>query len=473
MILDSRAIAFSNALFIARIDKKHWRQLGLACFVLYGLFLNNKSVNATSWHVVERFPVSAYNISVFATSVAYHDGAIYTVNVEEPEGETSRWKYTVIRKGEPDDGGGWNWKKRVIDRQTMADMYHTQPSVAVDMEGYVHVAYNMHNSPWQYQRSVEPKSILGFEFLGDSVTTEELRRIVEQNKTHFPSDGVGAIPHTQITYPAFFYDRNGGLYISYRFAAAPRRAWPLRRLSAGIAKYDELTRSWVSVGGPVEREALDVEVPKGEDVKPAIAFASQMGWTPYLPRIGFDRQNGMHVVWTWRGGGPGREVDAVSYAFSPDSGRSFFDVKGRELTLPLRVQDGQIFREHASGGGLFAPTAVTVDVEGWPEIVVQPVSGGRRLLRYSQKDGSWSAAPMPSAAPHIATDDRGTQWAIATGPKLFRRKAGVKSWELIIDGIGLCHPKPEFSFDTGIVVVHATDCNRPEVNIVIGRLPAA
>lgn len=169
------------------------------------------------------FPVSPSNVNSFATPLAYYQGSIYVVSVEPPLSNNNGVNLrTVIRKGS-ERQGRWQWESAVIDEATLDDMYHTQASIAIDKEGYLHVVYNMHNMPWQYVVSKKPGDITSFDFKGDKISLAEKSTVKHLNKTPFPSIGTAAIPGNQITYPAFFYDRQGEIYLTYRFATKPKR----------------------------------------------------------------------------------------------------------------------------------------------------------------------------------------------------------------------------------------------------------
>jgi len=130
------------------------------------------------------------------------------------------------------------------DTRTLLDPYHTQPSLAFDRNGYLHVAYNMHNLPWQYVVSHQPYDVRQFDFNGQSVTLSQLDALRLSNKTHYPDVGKAQIPGNQITYPAFFKNRAGDLYLTYRYALRPARAWEERARAAGVARYDADNRTW-------------------------------------------------------------------------------------------------------------------------------------------------------------------------------------------------------------------------------------
>ena len=94
--------------------------------------------------------------------------------------------------------------------------------------------------PWQYSVSHQPGSVDAFDFRGEALSLNSaFRPAVEYlNQTPFPGLGKAAIPGMQITYPTFFADRKGDLWVTYRFALKPNRDWSQRTYGCGIARYD-------------------------------------------------------------------------------------------------------------------------------------------------------------------------------------------------------------------------------------------
>jgi len=250
----------------------------------------------------------------------------------------------VVRKGTLEADGNWIWEKHVIENRTLDDRYHTQPSIALDKSGYIHVVYNMHNMPWQYKVSKRPDDISEFEFKGEALTTDQLKKVKYENKTPFPYIETAAIPGTQITYPSFFKDRNNDLYITYRFATKPAQSWKKRGFAGGIAKYDVVNKKWEPIGGKLKINSADAlykdnAVDKSYTVYP---FAYTDKWSVYLIRLHFDKNNGMHLSWTWREGGAGSDCSHPSYAYAESGSNIFKKTNGVEYDLPVSVPGSKI-----------------------------------------------------------------------------------------------------------------------------------
>ena len=64
----------------------------------------------------------------------------------------------------------------------MQNKYHTQASIGIDKLGHIHVAYNMHNTPWQYSISEYSENIESFIFFGQEVSmAQKLKNSVRDN----------------------------------------------------------------------------------------------------------------------------------------------------------------------------------------------------------------------------------------------------------------------------------------------------
>lgn len=407
-------------------------------------------------------PVSQHGINLFATPLALCGGSVVVVSVEE--GARSDRLQTVVRLGARDSGDSWRWQQATVDDRTLIDDYHTQPSVGIDKHSRIHVAYNMHNMPWQYVVAREPCRIDAFEFHGEAISDEQLRQVTQYNRTPFPGAGRGAIPGNQVTYPAFFNDRNGELYVTYRYAVRPARAWRDRAFAAAIARLDATTDEWLPVGGIVARRVGDVEeVQRALDTKP---FAWQPGWTVYPPRLWFDARNAMHVTWTWREEQAGTDTTHPSYAMRPADSGTLQRADGASYTLPISLADAGRIAAAAVGERVYATTSVTTSL-ATPMVVLQPVSGERVLMEYDSSTQQWrSQGASPYGASSVLCDDDGTCWAYASGPRVLVRKHRTDPWRLVYEDRGYCDPKPLHDMRTGRHLLHVTRCDQRAITVL-------
>ncbi|MEQ1784515.1 MAG: BNR-4 repeat-containing protein, partial [Hyphomonadaceae bacterium] len=110
--------------------------------------------------------------NVFAMPIDVSGNALVTAHVEPSAGQGRDGVNlrTVVRLGVKSADGTWRWTTQLIEARTLLDPWHTQASVAFDKRGHVHIAYNMHNMPWQYVVSKRPYDIGEFAFKGQPVS---------------------------------------------------------------------------------------------------------------------------------------------------------------------------------------------------------------------------------------------------------------------------------------------------------------
>lgn len=397
--------------------------------------------------------------NVFATPFDYQNGMLFTVHVEAGDG-TGRDGvnlHTVVRKGVRQANATWTWESHVVEARTILDTWHAQASIAVDKQGYVHVAYNMHNFPWQYAVSDRPYDISSFTFKGQPVSQQEIERSKFENKTNFPDTGTAAIPGNQITYPSFTKDRNGELYVTYRFAVRPNKAFEERAFGAGIARYDADLRTWHSIGGDVTMEAKDAKLDaQGPTIQRPFAFEDR--YTVYLPIIGFDSNNKMHIVWNWRRGEAGMETFRPSYAMGSGD-KTFVDPTGAKLALPIDVIHSFPVTGKRDEEQFYAPKVIAFTTQDAPMVLMQPLTPGRQIWTLNKSRAAFDKEESPAAASALVVDKQGRQWAFATGLRVFMRPEGVVRWEDMGEiGPNICAPKVAYYPADSRFVVHAKSC---------------
>lgn len=410
--------------------------------------------------------------NVFSTSLDVQGGAVVTSYVAPPPPgviDDGLNLQTIVKVGRPGPDGQWLWKSKVIEPNTARDPWHNQSSVAFDALGYVHVAYNMHNEPWQYSVSASPADVSTFEFRGQRETMAQRTRVHKSNQTDFPTAGEAAIPGNEITYPAFFRSSDGGLFVTYRYAVAPARPWLQRRFAGGIARYDSQKRIWQAIGGEVAR--LEGDLARTiEPPPPAWPFAINPGWTVYLPVLAFDRGGGLHVAWSWRPEQAGMETYLPSYAFRPTASfvtANFFAADGTKRSLPLTLLTSQEVGNFGREKPFYAPKSMAIAANGDPLLVLQPLTGGRLLLRLEKATGKWlEPEPTPEAASQIVVDRQGREWMFATGLKIFRRNNSELPWRQIgVVSSGLCSPFVKYSETSNSIYIKAKSCDESKIMI--------
>lgn len=442
---------------------------------LWFIFFITIPISGQTAQVEDIYPtlnVSKSNISTWATPVAYKNGKVFFVAVMPPPKLSNGMDLnTVIYKG-VQINNNWIWTSTSIDSTTLDDQWHNIPSIGIDPDGYIHVAYNMHTMPWQYSISKLPLDINAFEFKGDAISIVEKSAVKNFNKTPFPKIGNALIPGNQITYPAFFYDKNQDLYVTYRFAAYPKRSYMDRMFSAGIAKYNNQSKEWLAIGGTIPLSNRDADF-SDSHLSSITSFASDMGWTVYLPRLAFDSINNMYVAWHWRKGGAGGDHTNPSYAWSKDNGETFNKSDGTAYHLPITYAEADKISSFESTTKFFGPTRLLISPSDTPYLLMQPIGQGRFLVHLDRHNNKWSSPEKtPDSALEFSFDGEGNMWAFSTGLKIFKRFDVIGEWKLVhsdTDSIAKkekwCQPKVLSVPEERMFLVHSQSCDYTKIKI--------
>lgn len=420
--------------------------------------------------ILSNIPVSKSQLNVQQTPVDTEHGFVYTVNIEHgPNGDTNGTDLrTVLRQGRQDVDGIWQWTDVIIEDRTVYDVWHTAPSVAADKNGFVHVAYNMHNMPWQYKRSDQPHSVDAMTFHGQHISQAQIDRWKWENKTWFPTNGTGEIPGNQITYPQFKKDNNRDLYVSYRFAAKPAATWEDRTMSGGVSRYSTQDLNWTAVGGTVNASASDFEYNENAPDM-ATAIAANQGWTVYHPRLMFGPDDQMHLSLFWREGTAGAELSSPCY-FKSEDGYNFTDAVGNYFSLPVSASDcGNIGFDATTQFYSIGNSAM--DSTGKPFILVSPIGDVRKISSYDDSTG-WTHEDAPLNATEIFFDKDDTMWAVASGIRVLKREKNSNEWDLMYsDSSGTnCYPKSTVNAPKTLAFIHAQACDESSVTVYGVRL---
>jgi len=401
-----------------------------------------------SQKIAQQTPIDTFNNAVYIANIeAGRAGDIDGIELN-----------TVVRKGVETADGSWAWSETVVDSNTVHDPWHTSPAIGIDDQGYIHIAYNMHNYPWQYSVSKSPEDISGFKFRGDKMSLKEKKQAKFDNKTSFKDMGYADIPGNQITYPAFYKDNQGGLYITYRFAAKPARPYKQRTMSSAIAKYDSSSQAWQSIGGELQLSEDDYKTSFFRKTIIPRALASQTGWTSYHPRLAFGPEARLNVNWFWREGTAGEKLERPCFVYSNDH-TTFQKYDGSKQALPASSSDcSNINIDNAQT--FYTAGSFTVDSKGTPYILLSPTESEREI--YTLKDGHWSVEESPNQATELFVDANDALWAISTGLNIFKRDSVNAPWIEVhkSDTRAQCHAKVALNDAKNTAYIYTQACGK-------------
>ena len=307
---------------IMKIDSFYSKKTGraVADIILYFILLctlYNSGLAQTSPEITieGEFKVHASNIARFNAPLSSKNGSIYVAYIS-PDLQT-----VVAQKR------NGQWHSTVVSEITQVNPYHNAPSIGIDEAGFVHVGYNMHATPWQYQMSRFPHDISEGQFRGQYAGETQGHYTPGDSQCegdcfdNWLGNGLADIPGNQIGYMFMANDRDGKLYVAFRECNFCGNSYHQRQRSGGIAVYDAGTRKWRRLGG-------------------ARPWATDSIYSTLGLHFHFDRNNRMHGSWVWgRHYTPDQSSDAFwfnphfpCYAYSDEGGETFFTAQGQPLS---------------------------------------------------------------------------------------------------------------------------------------------
>lgn len=351
------------------------------------------------------------------------DGSIYMTYIQKVGGRL----HTMIAKKSPNG----RITTTTIYEYTENDIYHVIASIGIDKQGYIHLAGNMHSSPyrfrdgnvplwqypWQYWVSKDPYDISEFEFVGDEGPrgSDEQFCWIDYPIAEIPS----RVPTACFTtYPFFSTDRNGELYLSYRERVKYDQGDGPGNMAADVSKYDVETKTWQQLGG----NNLNGY---GEQFSTLFWSAKQRdsrAYQPMKPRVIFDKYNRMHVatgMQTFGNSSDGTRTSSITevlYACSDDGGETWKKANGEVFgQLPMDENNSDIVRIDHSGQ-THNYTGLAVHPSGELFSTLPYRDDGWKMNWSTFKDSVWSdaGAYTGSYPGHIIIDDYGVLTTFST-----------------------------------------------------------
>jgi hypothetical protein len=247
---------------------------------------------------------------------------------------------------------------------------HNAISIAVDGDGYLHMAWGNHNGPLQYCRSVAPGAL-------------ELTA---------PLAMIGA-DERRVTYPEFYALPGGDLLFLYRDGASGNGNLLLDR-------YLCAERRWVRVqdnllGGEGARSAY---------------------W-----QMAVDRSGALHLSWVWREDPDVATNHDLCYAASPDGGVTWQTSDGAPCRLPITAATAEYACRIPQGSELINQTSICADDDGRPYIATYWRPEGSSAPQYQLvfHDGrAWNVAQVGRRTTPFTLRGTGTRRTPIARPQL-------------------------------------------------------
>jgi hypothetical protein len=269
------------------------------------------------------------------------------------------------------DGAAWRYHR--LDSWLGWDS-HNALAMAVDAEGQLHVAANMHNDPLVYHRTTAA---------GDVRTLQRVPLMVD------------AARERRMTYPVFLTGPTGELVFKYRDGGSGNG-------NEVFNAYDPARQRW--------RGLLSAPLIDGEGKRNAYVVG---------PVLGPDKR--FHIAWVWRDTPDAATNHDLSYARSADLVR-WERSDGTPLKLPIRLSAAEIVDPVPVRGGMINNNTIPgFDQQGRPLVAFHKFDArGNTQLYVARREGrGWRIVQ--------ASDWQRFRWDIGGGGSLDSR--------LVIDSI--------------------------------------
>ena len=251
---------------------------------------------------------TSVNTAVFRNNAIVTEGKNQYISFYDSEG------FLVLGKRRL---GSDDWTLRKSQYRGNVKDAHNVISIAIDGKGYLHVAFDHHNQPLNYCKSVAPESLA----LGP------LTDMTEKSEKN-------------VTYPEFYRLQNGDLLFAYRSGASGQGNLVLNR-------YDLRTEKW---------ERVQDTLIDGENRRNAY-------WQLYV-----DSRGTLHLSWVWRETPQVETNHDLCYARSEDGGKTWEKSNGETYRLPIRSENAEYACRIPQNSELINQTSMSADRKGRPYI---------------------------------------------------------------------------------------------------------
>jgi hypothetical protein len=256
---------------------------------------------------------------------------------------------------------------------------HNTVSIALDGDGYLHVAWDHHASALRYCRSVAPGSL-----------------------TLGPPTAMTGSQEESVTYPSFFRLPDGDLLFLYRDGRSGQGNLVLKR-------YVTRERTW---------QVVQSNLVSGEGVRSAYVAAT------------VDSKGVLHLAWNWRDSPDVATNHDLCYARSGDGGRTWRTSGGTPLALPITATGAEYALRIPQNSNLMNPPTLATDEDGHPYIATYWSPAGSdvpqfHLVRHDGKQ--WTVGVITGRTTPFVLKGAATKRPPLSRGVLFVRGAGRRA----------------------------------------------
>lgn len=270
-----------------------------------------------------------------------------------------------------------NFKGNVLDA-------HNAISIMADGGGYLHLAWNQHNNPLHYSRSIAPGSL--------------------QMMDEMPMTGVA---EAHVTYPEFHTLPNGKLLFMYRDGQSGKG-------NLAINAYDIQTKKWISL----HKNLID-----GEKKRNAYWQACT------------DTKGTLHLSWVWRETADVATNHDLCYARSTDGGITWQNSKNEKYNLPINAATAEYICLIPQKSELINQTSMYADDDGNPFIASYWRSKEDTVPQYKivyNTNNEWKTQNSGFRKSAFSLSGAGTKRIPISRPQLISNKRGASNFVALI-----------------------------------------
>lgn len=208
---------------------------------------------------------------------------------------------------------------------------HRSISLMIDGNGFIHLAWNHHDSKLLYCKSQKP---LGLEFSA-------------------PTPMIGTL-EDRVTYPEFYRFPNGDLFFLYREGSSGNGSLVINRYLTAAEKW----------------ERVHEQIIEGEKSRNAYWQACT------------DSEGTFHISWVWRENYDVASNHDICYARTRDFGASWQRSDGKDYALPITLNAAEYVARIPENSSLINQTSMFADQDGIPYIATYFISEGNTVPQY-------------------------------------------------------------------------------------------
>lgn len=292
--------------------------------------------------------------------------------------------YVVLGKRKHSDSS-WTTKRSQF-KGNVRDA-HNSISIMVDGDGYLHIAWDHHNNPLNYTRSISPGSL---EMGNKEPMTGKLEQLV--------------------TYPEFFKRKDGSLLFMYRDGESGKG-------NLVISEYSLQEKTWKII----HENLID-----GEGKRNA------------YPQATIDKNGTIHLSWVWRSSPDVASNQDMCYARSFDGGHTWQKTTGEQYTLPITFETAEYAAKIPQNSELINQTSMAADDDGNPVIAsywTDIKSGVPQYHLIYLDRNKWKVRPLAFRKQSFSLSGEGTKSIPISRPQVLVSGKGkkVKAWLLFRD----------------------------------------